>query len=361
MSTNQAFIKAYRHDQAEPAPASPLSETAAARTRSGAIAATGPAFASASSDAWRATVTYVSPASSYGDDAEVEGRPAAPAAAIAEVEASPYAPDASAIYKPTMAARPASPAPTVRMPHSPASVKRPLSAFRKQATTIAQPSPMLLRPGTTISAFRWPSACRNLLQQHGQLFDRLTETLLAQVAQGRSLIGILGLFRGVGCTTTTLCLAARLADRSRSVIAVDGHFQAPQFSACLDAEPTAWWQDVLERGAALSDAMVRAEHDDLDLLPLDPYTRATPPALQLAATAGALRHAYDIVLVDLGTFFDPTSQTTALDLVRHMRIDAALAVAAPGSLDPRDLETVADRLEECGCELLGTVENRAQR
>jgi hypothetical protein len=63
----------------------------------------------------------------------------------------------------------------------------------------------------------------------------------------------------------------------------------------------------------------------------------------------------------LGTFFDPDSQPAALNLVRHMRIDAALAVASAGEQDARDLESVMEHFSACGCELLGTIENRAVR
>ncbi len=203
--------------------------------------------------------------------------------------------------------------------------------------------------------------CRSLLSRHGQIFDRVADSLLELADDAQVLIGMLGTFRGVGCTTITLCLAARLASRGQRVAVIDGHFPAPGLAPCLDAEPTAWWQDVLERGAALGDALVRAEDDELDLLPLNPYSRSTPPKLQLLATANALRDAYDFALVDLGTFFDPASQPIALDLVRHMRIAAAVAVVSPAAQDPRDLETIAQRLADCGCRLCGTMENRSLR
>jgi Mrp family chromosome partitioning ATPase len=355
MTPNPAFIKADRHDAAEPSPASHVGEIAA-RSRIGARAATARAARVANAESIGATVAYVSSAGA-DDDPNDGPLDSIEVATITAADGSPYAPGASAYVDSTLVT-PCAPAP--QAPHGPSPVKRPLSSFRTQIAGrgAATPPSMTLRPGTTIASFRWPMACRNLLQHHGHQFDRITATLLAQADQGRSLVGILGLFRGVGCTTTALCLAARLAARGRRVVAVDGNFQAPQLAACLDAEPTAWWQDVLERGAALADAMVRAENDGLDLLPLDPYTRPTPPALQLAATAGALRHAYDLALVDLGTFFDPNSQPAVLDLVEHMRIDSVVAVAGPSSHDPRDLETVAEHLSERGCELLGMIENR---
>jgi MinD-like ATPase involved in chromosome partitioning or flagellar assembly len=131
------------------------------------------------------------------------------------------------------------------------------------------------------------------------------------------------------------------------------------------AQPTFWWQDVLAGDAPLADAMIHAKDDQLDLLPLDPHapreslrSDMRESRLPLSATAGALRHAYDLALVDLGTFFDPISQPTLLTIVEHMRIDVAVAVTGPDRHDPRDLESIAEHLDQTNCELLGTIDNR---
>jgi MinD-like ATPase involved in chromosome partitioning or flagellar assembly len=182
--------------------------------------------------------------------------------------------------------------------------------------------------------------------------------------QGRSLIGMIGLFPQLGTTTALLCVASRLAARTHRVIVVEGNFLAPRLAGWLDATPTVWWQDVLERGVPTADAVIRAVDDDLDLLPLDAET-ANPlrlvGSLQTTATAGALRSAYDLVLVDLGSFFEPDSQPIAMELVRSMGIDAALAVAGPHPADPRDLATLAEYLGQSECDLLGTIENRVAK
>jgi hypothetical protein len=80
-----------------------------------------------------------------------------------------------------------------------------------------------------------------------------------------------------------------------------------------------------------------------------------------ARTAAQLRQAYDLVLVDLGAFFDPRSQPVSLELVRRLGIDAVMLVAGSTESDPRDLETVAEYVGESGCELLGVVENKIAR
>jgi Mrp family chromosome partitioning ATPase len=80
--------------------------------------------------------------------------------------------------------------------------------------------------------------------------------------------------------------------------------------------------------------------------------------LQAAVSAGVLRHAYEVVLVDLGAYFDALSQPIVLELARNFGVDAVVAVGGPEATDPRDLATLAEQLERSSCELLGRIENR---
>ncbi len=342
MTTNQAFIKAYRQDSAEPAPARPAS-AAAGRPQAAALGT---------------TVEYVSAAVGHSTTSHDIHTSAPP-------REQPT--DASTVW-PTCDA----PFGRIDRPQREATIgKRPLSAFTAQsqrpiavpARSVSKPAAQF-EPATTVASFAWPNVCRALCQQCGPELDRIADLLIRQAEQGRSLFGVIGLFRQLGTTTTVLCVAARIAARRRRAIIVEGNFLAPRLAGWLDATPTAWWQDVLERGVPAADAVIRAVDDNLDLLPLDAATSnplRLAASLQASATAGTLREAYDLVLVDLGPFFDPDAQPIALELVRNMQLDAALAVAGPQGADPRDMATLAEYLGQNGCDLLGTIENRTAK
>jgi Mrp family chromosome partitioning ATPase len=246
--------------------------------------------------------------------------------------------------------------------------KLPLSSFINQSKP-AEPATetdddSVLRPGTTVASFQWPKVCRTLNSQCGEQLDRVIDLLRTQADAGHSLIGLMGLFPRVGATTATLCLAARAARRVRRTVLVDANFCHPRIAAWLDAVPTAGWDEVLKHSSPLADAIVRATDERLDLLALgskplkNPQTQAA--GLQAAMTAGVLRHAYDMAIIDLGTFFDPASQPIVLELVRNMGIDSVVAVVGAEPVDRRDLATVVDYLEPIGCQILGTIENRMQ-
>jgi Mrp family chromosome partitioning ATPase len=340
MKTNRSFINAYRQDAAEQAPARPAR-----------------AHLPRASTAIGTSVEYVS------------AGVAQPAATIAQDITAPER--EQHVASPTIWPKCDAPFGRIEPPKRENSIgKRPLSAFTSQSPRVVAPAAppasatsARFEPGTIVASFAWPSICRALCQQCGSDFDRVVDRLVREADAGRTLIGIVGLFPEVGATTTALCLAARLARRRRTVI-VEGNFRAPRLATWLETTATAWWQDVLERNVPTAEAVIHAADDNLDVLALD---RKTSNPLRLAArlqafnTASALRAAYDIVLADLGPFFDPDSQPTLLELVRNMRFDAAIVVAGPQGADPRDLATIAEYLETRGCELWGTIENRTAK
>jgi Mrp family chromosome partitioning ATPase len=143
---------------------------------------------------------------------------------------------------------------------------------------------------------------------------------------------------------------------------VDANFRSPQLAIQLGVEPTATWQDVLAYGLSVDEAVIRAENDRVDLLPLDERRLDGPKlvaGLQTSVTAGVLRYAYDLVLLDLGAILAPASFATTIHLLQNMRIDGALLVADRRQTDQSDLAMAAELLREHGCEPLGTIENRA--
>jgi Mrp family chromosome partitioning ATPase len=248
--------------------------------------------------------------------------------------------------------------------------KQPLSSFIARPQSRQAPAAQqsvdanFLEPGTTVASFQWPKICRTLNQQTGPQLDRVADLLRAQASAGHSLVGVMGLFPRVGATTAALCLASRAARRVCRVILADGNFCHPRVASGLDVVPTVGWEEVLKHSAPLADAVIRATDDNLDILALGPRASRDPQSLagglQAAVSAGVLRHAYDLVLVDLGTFFDPTSQPVVLELVRNMGIDTVVA-SGPESADPRDMATITEYLEPLGCQLMGTIENRVAK
>jgi len=252
-------------------------------------------------------------------------------------------------------------------PPHPSSSKQPLSSFldRSGARPLkGRAEANFLRPGTTVASFHWPPVCRTLAQQCGAQLDHLAEAVISQADKGRRLIGVIALHAGQGATTLAMCLAARLAGRGRQIILVDGNFIRPSLAQTLEVVPTAGLQEVLRHGAPLADAVIRASDNQLDLLAL-----GTKPSedklrlvssLQMVVTAGVLRHAYELVLIDAGAANDPAAHPILETLARNLGLDTALAVTGPQPT-MQEVDALAEMLSRSGCELLGIVENRVPK
>ena len=219
--------------------------------------------------------------------------------------------------------------------------RRPLSSFVNRAAddhtidnqsdgdhTLAAPSrtDSEFAPQTSIAAFRWPSVCRAAWRRSAAEYQRVADLVLKQSASDRRLVGIAGLRPGDGCTTTLLCLAAAVAGPDRRVILLDANFRSPQLAVQLGVDPVAGWQDVLAHGLSVEEAVIHAQSDCVDLLPLDARNLDGPQlaaGVQPSITAGVLRYAYDVVLLDLGAILAPSSFATTVHLLRNMAIDSA--------------------------------------
>lgn len=359
MTTNRAFIKAYRHDAAQPAPTQPVLATTA---RTAAAASATIQLMAAASDVHSAAARQPSLATAAWSQS-IDVMPPASTELVGTTLASD---DDRAIAAITAGS---SQQVTRHSERLSSERRRPLSAYlSRQHTAPAAPiesSNQSFRPGTTVASFRWPLICRSLAQECRRDLDSIAELLLSRAEQECDIIGVVGLFRGCGTTTTLLAMAARLAIRKKRILMIDGNFHRPQLAASLDVVPTAGWQEVLEGAAPLSDAVIRAADDSIDLLALG--SNPESDALHLVAgraieaCSSSIRRHYDLALVDLGVFFDPSSQPVMLELVRKMRIGAVLAVGLAEESDSRDLKTLAAQLDSCGCELLGRVENRVAK
>jgi Mrp family chromosome partitioning ATPase len=346
-TTNEAFIKAYRSD--------------AART-----ATPGPAHLRQSASAhWRTSVEIVSPDHAPRGAAIDLTSAAEPISREPSVGGLSEA-DGLANFR-AISTSATTPTPAIHSERSPGTRsigKRPLSAFLADRAAPPRHAAEAFTPETTVSAFRWPRVCHELWEQYHDQYDRVAEMLLTKCHDQGSLIGVGGLRAGDGCTTTLLCLAMSLAARNARPILVDANFAAPRLAHRLGVEPTATWQDVLAHGVPVAEAVIRAANDNVDLLPLDSHTDHAPQlvaGLQSAVTAGVLRHAYRIVLVDLGPILDPEAFAATGQLVRSMRIDAAVLVTDAHRADAGDLASAGELLSENGCELLGAIENRVAK
>lgn len=243
-------------------------------------------------------------------------------------------------------------------PNDAAANWQPRAAAGETGTGFSSP----LEPKSTVAEFRKPTICGRLLQQCAAEYHGVVTTIASTLEDGRSLIGVAGCYPQVGCTTTLLCLALRLAAEGRSVALADANFVRPELAKFLGFHPATSWLDVLTRGVPVGEALYHSAADGLTVLPTTPIAAGENVArsgLQWAVTAGALRYAYDVTLLDLGAILDPSRGNSSWQVVQAMRVDGVLLVADGLRESGADRQRAVQRLADAHCPILGVIENFA--
>jgi Mrp family chromosome partitioning ATPase len=220
----------------------------------------------------------------------------------------------------------------------------------------APPARPFEAPGReAVGSLAWPEVVRALERAHGDRFEGLADAVL-DAAEERGLRALLftSPHRAEGRTTLVLGLARSLARRPGRTLLVEGDLGGPMLARALGLRPEVGIDDVIERGAALSDALIVAPDDHLTVLPA--RAAATRPREAIASPEWSrlmarLRREFDLVLVDGGPLF-PGLNATMLPAA----VDAAVLVHHKVRTDRRSLQRARQALDSAGIELLGLAE-----
>lgn len=140
-----------------------------------------------------------------------------------------------------------------------------------------------------------------------------------------------------GKTTTTVSLAVLLAGTDRTVLVVDGDPQADATATLGIEQPTWTTGDVLSRGAALEDAIVRTDWGVLLL----PATATMSGAMaEFARTMGSetkLRRVLAHTDVDLVLIDCPGSATDPFTVAAVAAADSVISCTYPGGKETKGL------------------------
>jgi Mrp family chromosome partitioning ATPase len=204
-------------------------------------------------------------------------------------------------------------------------------------------------------ALHWPATIRTLERTYGERFSRLAESLIAARDERhfKSLL-FTSCHRAEGRTTLVLTLARALARRPGRTLLIDADMTGPMLARLLGVRPEVGLDDVVENGAALSDALIDAPDDHLSLLPLRapvarPRDFVASPAWVSVLTR--LRRDFDLILLDSSPLFAGLSTA-----VLHRSIDAAVLVHNRALTGERALLRAREVLDAGGVPLLGLAE-----
>jgi len=225
------------------------------------------------------------------------------------------------------------------------------------ASANPSPSPPTVPAGYDLApiAFQWPAMVLTLEREYGERFRRLADALAAaRDSQCLKVLLFTSCHRAEGRSTLILTLARALARSTGRALLVDADLTGPMLARLLGLRPSVGLDDVVERGHALSDALIDSPGDHLSILPLRAPVgnpRAFLASPLWSCTMARLRRDFDLVLLDGSPLFAGLSAAAM-----HRSVDAAILVHNGTLTSPTALLRAREVLAAGGIPLLGLAE-----
>lgn len=201
----------------------------------------------------------------------------------------------------------------------------------------------------------WSPLVLTLERDWGERFERLADVLIeSRDRRNLKVFLFTSCHRAEGRTTLVLALARCLSRRPGRTLLVDADLSGPMLARSFGLRPAIGFDDVVDSGHALVDAVIDAPDDHLSLLPL--RAAVTRPREFLSSPAwtcsmARLRREFDMILLDGSPLFTGLSAT-----VLHRSVDAAILVHNRSLTGERAILRASEVLEAGGVPLLGLAE-----
>lgn len=210
------------------------------------------------------------------------------------------------------------------------------------------------RPFQAALVPQWPAVVKALSRDQSDRFDRFADGLIeAAGASGMKALLFTSVRRAEGRTTVVLTLAHALLSKDVRAVVVDADLSGPMLAASLGLRIEIGLEEVVERNAPLSEALVPIG-PGLDLLPLiaaPAHPRSFLSGAGWSCLLARLRREYDLVLLDGGPIFLGLSAAAL-----HRFVDGAILVRNTELTSSASIERAREVLEAAGAPLLGMAE-----
>jgi Mrp family chromosome partitioning ATPase len=258
-------------------------------------------------------------------------------------------------------------------PHSTATQNIATQSTEMLSTTTMQPLSAFAPAGEVeeqfharleVDQFSWPEPVTRLSESAARELGGFVEQLASRSYRGERLFNLMGMHRGVGCTTVLLAAARELAGRRLRTAIVDAKFSGPILAPRLGIASGGGWEQVCGGSAPLEEIMISSVDDAMTLVPL--ADSASPSMLKLGALHvsvmfGLLRDHFDIVLVDAGTMDELGDACQISACGTTAQPDGVFLVYDRRSTQEATIAEACRRLASVRMDVLGRVENFAQR
>lgn len=238
--------------------------------------------------------------------------------------------------------------------------KTPLSEALERRRQAAAGDSAGLAAGTHVRRFLWPAVVETLAAQHRDAYLNLAPDVDAEPF----VLGVAGLHRGAGSTTTSLAAARCLAGVMGSVGLVDtetgiaGGESSEHLGEALGLLHTQTLAQAAAAGQPAAAAMIHAERDQTSVAIAGDFAALPRPAAEV--TLGQLASSRPLTIVDFGPVLDRKQAWrggSLASLAAAIKPTGVVLVRAAGDLS--GAVSAAQRIvESAGAPVLGLLENR---
>ena len=229
------------------------------------------------------------------------------------------------------------------------------SGTTNSVTAASEASPPAWRPMLQVDRVIWPSIHSRLQSAAPAAVDRMTDGVLAILADGCKTLGLAGCSSGEGVTTLLLAAAHKLAAQGRRVAIVDANWANPQLAGSLGLLPQFGWEETLGGGLPLEEVAIESLADGLAVLPVREPSAGAISHPQIAASLDILAENFDLVLVDLGTISAGGDEDDAASVAAH--VDAIVLVQNVRITTPNRLTEVRKKMAASNLPFAGILQN----
>ena len=215
-----------------------------------------------------------------------------------------------------------------------------------------------IQPVWEVDEFLWPSATANLIATQAEAFHEIGLHLQHAQSKGLRVLSVTSGERGVGRSTTAMCLAKTMSKLGMRVALFDGDYECPSLVDQLNIEAQSGWQQCLLENIPLDEVAIHAVEESITLFPLTDSIATSQIAvhsLRINKLIKRISNAYDMVIIDANRLTQKQSQL--LGTGDEAVLDAALLIVdAELSLRQR-VDAAIDMVRQQGVESIGLVEN----
>ncbi|MCG8583766.1 MAG: hypothetical protein MI757_03545, partial [Pirellulales bacterium] len=220
-----------------------------------------------------------------------------------------------------------------------------------------------LQPAFEVDQVVWPEVCQTLSSEIGQGIDSLLQQIASKRADASTVIGLLGVEPGSGCTTVTLTMAHRTSHRHTNsgaeLLVIDANLHNSQIAQAVGLAPQACWKETDDQQFTLADALIESIADRLVVMPLasDQRCASTPlDAQRFTRDVQSLVSQYRSTFVDMGSYEQACERGTLRALAPC--VDAVLLIQDKQAMEDADVHQVAAHVGDLGIEVAGVIHNR---